>query len=137
MPTSIIPPKIKKQTGVSVVTAIFLVIVLSLMGAGMVSLLTTSQQSISHEITSAKTYMAGRSCLQWGMYQSIYSAASGTNTITFNNTASGLFSSQCITAIDNITADGLTFYNINAIASFGSSANPEYSRREMHLQFQP
>jgi len=138
-PMSITPRSIKKQAGVSVVTAIFLVIVLALMGSGMVSLLTTSQQSISHEITSAKAYMAGRSCLQWGMYQSIYTpaAASSSNTITFNNNTSGLFNSQCATTIDTISADSLTFYNINAVATFGSAASPEFSQREMHLQFQP
>ena len=137
MPMFIIPHNSKHQTGVSVVTAIFLVVVLSLMGVGMVSLLGTSQQSISQEITSAKAYMAGRSCLQWGMYQSIYAAATGANTITFNNNNSGLFNSQCATTIDTIAADGLTFYNINALATFASANNPEFSQREMHLQFQP
>ena len=138
-PMSITPRNIKKQSGVSVVTAIFLVIVLALMGAGMVSLLTTSQQSISHEITSAKAYMAGRSCLQWGMYQSIYTpaAANSSNTITFNNNASGLLNSQCATTISTITNDSLTFYNINAVAKFGSSVDPEFSQRTMRLQFQP
>ncbi len=136
-PMSITPRNIKKQSGVSVVTAIFLVIVLALMGAGMVSLLTTSQQSISHEITSAKAYMAGRSCLQWGMYQSIYSATSGTNAITFNDNTSGLLNSKCVTTVNNITNDGLTFYNINTVATFGSSTDPEFSQRTMRLQFQP
>jgi len=139
MPMSITHHKISKQKGVSIVTAIFLVIVLALMGAGMVSLLTTSQQSVSHEITSAKTYMAGRSCLQWGMYQAIYSAAAanGSNTTTFNNATSGLSNSQCVTAIDTISSDSLIFYNINTVATFGSISIPEFSRREMHLQFQP
>ena len=136
-PMSTIHRNIKKQSGVSVVTAIFLVIVLALMGAGMVSLLTTSQQSIGHEITSAKAYMSGRSCLQWGMYQSIYSSASGSHTNTFNNNASGLFNSKCDTTISTITNDGLTFYNINTVATFGSSADPEFSQRTMRLQFQP
>lgn len=137
MHMSTIRHNIKKQAGVSIVTAIFLVVVLSLMGVGMVSLLSTSQQSISQEITSAKAYMAGRSCLQWGMYQSVYSAATGSHDITFNNNNSGLFNSQCTTSIDTITADGLTFYNINVTAKFGSLTDPEYSKRTMLLQFQP
>ncbi|MFK5915317.1 MAG: hypothetical protein QM484_13180 [Woeseiaceae bacterium] len=134
---SITPHNIKKQSGVSIVTAIFLVVVLALMGAGMVSLLSTSQQSISQEITSAKTYMAGRSCLQWGMYQAVYNATTGTHTNTFNNVNSSLFNSQCSTTIDTITADSLIFYNITAIANFGAVTDPEYSQRTMRLQFQP
>lgn len=133
---------IKKQSGVSVVTAIFLIVILSLMGVGMVSLLSTSQQSISQEITSAKAYMAARSCLQWGIYQSVYPAASppvdieGTN--TFNDSASALFNTRCDTTKTNIiNADNLRFFNITTTAKFGNTLDPEYSERTLRLQFQP
>jgi len=137
MRMSITHRNIKKQSGVSIVTAIFLIIVLALMGAGMVSLLSTSQQSISQEITSAKSYMAGRSCLQWGMYQAVYSATTGTHTNTFNNANSSLFNSQCSVTIDTINSDGLIFYNLNTTANFGNITDPEYSQRSMQLQLQP
>ena len=137
MHMSITHHNLKKQKGVSIVTAIFLIIVLALMGVGMVSLLSTSQQSISQEITSAKAYMAGRSCLQWGMYQAVYSATPGTYTSTFNNSATGLFNTNCTTVISSVSADGLTFYNINATATYSNNTNPEFSQREMRLQFQP
>ncbi|MCK4866001.1 MAG: hypothetical protein KAT06_11335 [Gammaproteobacteria bacterium] len=129
---------IKYQSGVSIVTAIFLVVILALMGTGMVSLLTTSQQSISQEITSAKAYMAGRSCLQWGMYQAIYDAdpwLNNPNIITFNS--GNLVNTQCSSDINVINSDGLTFFDIKATASFGAIAEPEYSERTMRLQFQP
>lgn len=135
MRMSIIHHNIRYQSGVSIVTAIFLVVVLSLMGVGMVSLLTTSQQSISQEITSAKAYMAARSCLQWGMYQTVYTGNTVTHTNTFNS--SGLFNTTCTTSLSSLTTDGLTFYNITAIARFGIAANPEFSQRELQLQFQP
>lgn len=127
-------PNIKKQTGVSVVTAIFLVIILALMGVSMVSILTTSQQSISQELTSAKAYMAGRSCLQWGLYQAIFDADPGNNdphTLNFNN--SGLINTRCVTTFDAINNDGLRFININTTASFGNIADPEFSQRTMRL----
>lgn len=127
----IIHRKIQRQAGVSIVTAIFLIVVLALMGIGMVSLLSTSKQSISQEITSAKAYLAGRTCLQWGMYQAVYTASTGSHTNTFNN------NTACATSLTSITADGLTFYNINTVASFGSLTDPEFSQREMRLQFQP
>ena len=135
MPMSTTPHNINKQSGVSIVTAIFLVMVLSLMGIGMVSLLTTSQQSISQEISSAKAYMAARSCLQWGMYQAAYPAITGTYTNTFSST--GLFNTTCTTSLSNINNDGLIFYNISALAKYGDTNTPEYSQRELRLQFQP
>lgn len=137
MHMSITPHNIKNQKGVSIVTAIFLVIVLSLMGVGMVNLLTTSQQSISQEITSAKTYMAGRSCLQWGMYQAVFNATTGTHTNTFDDTNSSLLNTQCSTEITTLSSDGLIFYNLTATANFGVETDPEYSKRTMRLQFQP
>jgi len=133
MPMSTTHLNIRYQTGVSIVTAIFLVVILALMGAGMVSLLTTSQQSISQEISSTKTYMAGRSCLQWGMYQAIYDAdpwLNNPNIITFNN--GNLVNTQCSSTINVINSDGLTFFDINAAASFGSVADPEFSQRCQH-----
>ena len=131
-------PNIKRQTGVSIVTAIFLVVILALMGAGMVSLLTTSQQSISQEITSAKAYMAGRSCLQWGMYQAIYDADPWNNsphTLTFNNI--GLTNTRCDTGFTVINNDSKTFFNITTTAFFGNDTDPEFSQRQMRLQLQP
>lgn len=136
-------PKYKKQTGISIVTAIFLIVIMALMGVGMVSLLATSQQSISHEITSAKSYMAGRTCLQWSMYQMIY--APGTHVATSNNfnidNSSNLYNSTCIVDIDIIPDADLSpprhFYNINVTASYGDITSPEYSKRKMRIQYQP
>jgi MSHA biogenesis protein MshP len=121
---------IKRQSGVSVVTAIFLVVVLALMGVGMVSLLSTSQQSISQEITSAKALMAGHSCAQWGMYHAAYNATTG----TFSNS---LLNSQCTITLNTIINDGLTFFNLGVAASYGNVTDPEYSQRTLQLRFQP
>ena len=133
----IIRRNFKKQSGVSVVTAIFLVVVLALMGVGMVSLISTSQQSISQEITSTKAYTAGRSCLQWGMYQAVYTGTAVNNTTNFNDVNSGLINTQCVTVIDTVVNDGLTFFNITATASIGGVQDPEFSQRQLQMQFQP
>lgn len=137
IPMSITRHNFKYQSGVSVVTAIFLVVILALMGAGMVSILTTSQQSISQEITSAKAYMAGRSCLQWGMYQATYDVDPWNidpHTLTFNT--AGLINTRCATTFDVISNDGLTFFNLSTTANFGNPNDPEFSQRQMRLQFQ-
>jgi len=137
-------PKHKKQAGISIIAAIFLIVILALMGVGMVSLLATSQQSINHEITSAKSYMAGRTCLQWSMYQMVHAPATHNATINnFNvNTSSSLYNSTCIVDIDLIPdADNnnppLNFYNINVTASYGGITSPDYSKRKMKMQYQP
>ena len=137
-------PKIKNQKGISIVTAIFLIVVLSLMATGMVSLLATNQQSISHEVTSAKSYMAGRTCLHWAMYQMVYNPGSLNSSNDFSvlpDTA--LDNSSCTVNISTIpdhdSDDGvnIVFYNINVVATHGDITSPEYSKRKMRLQYIP
>ena len=131
-------PSFKRQQGVSIVTAIFLIVVLALLASAMVSIFTTSQQSISQELTSAKAYFAGRSSLEWGMYQSVFDndvIGPGTQTLTFN--ASGLTKTGSSVSFINVSADGLNFYTITANANFGIATDPEFSQRRLQLQFQP
>lgn len=140
MHISITRHNIKKQKGVSIVTAIFLIIVLAIMGTGMMSIMLTSQQSISHEYTSAKTYMAGRSCLQWGMYQAIYNETSSLGNVTEFNSL-GLSGTKCNpTDINLITVDSSAnshkFFNISTTAEYGVASLPEYSKRKLNLQLQ-
>jgi hypothetical protein len=140
---------VKKQTGASIVTAIFLIVALALMGAGMVSLLATSHQSINHEFASAKTYMAGRTCLQWGLYQTVYFESGSITTdpngvifaYNFNvATSTYLNNSKCdatISRISTIPVSGggndLKFYNVSVIAENGGKTQPEYSKRTMQI----
>ena len=128
---------IKKQHGASIITAIFLLVILALLGQGMVVLLATSHQAINHEVTSAKAYMSARTCSQWGMYQAVFTSPAGTYDHVFNTSTSNLFNTSCETYIKVTTADGNTYYDINTIAKFSSLSSPEYSRRELRLQFIP
>ena len=135
--------KIHRQGGAAIVTAIFLIIILSLMATGMVSLLATNQQSINNEITSAKSYIAGRTCLQWSMYQIVFSSTTGTYSNNFNDESSNLFNSRCSVDISTIpdhdVNDGrsLIFYNIKVTTEFADSTSPEYSKRTLRLQYLP
>lgn len=70
------------------------------------------------------------------MYQAVYTGNTDTHTNTFNSNT-GLFNTTCTTSLSSLTTDGLTFYNITSIARFGISSDPEFSQRELRLQFQP
>lgn len=137
-------PRIKTQQGASIVAAIFLIVVLSLLATGMVSLIATSSQSVSHEVTSSKSYFTGRTCLQWARYQMVYNPG----TLSASNDFSplpdtALDKSNCtvdITTIpDHDSNDGvnIVFYNIDVTAAFGSITDSEYSKRKMRMQYIP
>lgn len=125
---------LRKQRGFAILAAIFLIVVLALLAAGMVQISSTSHTSLSQEYTSARAYLAARSGLQWGMYQAVY-GGSGNASITFSSGALAGTQASVSSSVANV--DGDTFYTIDANGTYGSSSDPEYSRRRLRLRFNP
>lgn len=124
-----------RQQGFSIVTAIFIIVILALLAVGMLQLISTSQQSVSQEVTSVKAYFAGQTGLQWGMYQSVYAGATGSHTLTLSN--AGLANTSVDLTLSSDTILTNTYYTVNAQAKYGTTAIPEYALRELELRFKP
>jgi MSHA biogenesis protein MshP len=58
-----------RQTGFGLVSAIFLVVVLALLGTAMVAISTTQQQSSALDIEGVRAYQAAKAGIEWGLYQ--------------------------------------------------------------------
>ncbi len=129
------PPAPGNQQGFSLVTAIFIIVILALLAIGMLQLLSTSQQSVSQEVTSVKSYFAGQSGLQWGMYQATYAGATGSHTLTLSN--AGLTNTSVDITLSSDTILANTYYTVNTKAKYGTTAIPEYAYRELELRFKP
>jgi MSHA biogenesis protein MshP len=54
-----------KQTGSALVIAIFIIIVLSALGAALVNMLDSSQEGVAYEVLGTRAYTAAQSGLQW------------------------------------------------------------------------
>lgn len=127
---------IKRQQGVSIVAAIFLIVALALLATAATQLLTTGQQSISQEITSVKSYFAAQTGLQWGMYQSVYATTpSGSHIITLSN--AGLSNTTVNVTLTSNAITGKTYYIVNAKGQYATTTSPEYALRELQLRFKP
>ena len=127
--------KIKRQRGVSIIAAIFMITVLALLATAAVQIVTTGQQSISQEITSVKAYFAAQTGLQWSMYQAVYTSPSSSHTITLSN--GGLSSTTVDVSFSSSTIDSNTFYLINDNGKYSTTSSPEYSSRQLRLRFKP
>jgi len=57
------------QTGFSLVTAIFLLVVLSALGAMMVTFFGAQQQSSALDVMGSRAYQAARGGIEWGAFQ--------------------------------------------------------------------
>jgi MSHA biogenesis protein MshP len=61
--------RIRRQAGVGLVTAIFLLVVLAGLGVAMVSIFTSQQASANVDLLGAQAYQAARAGLEWGVFQ--------------------------------------------------------------------
>ena len=61
----------KKQRGLSLITAIFLVVLLAGLSAAIVTVSVNSQSQSSLDVMGARAYQAARSGVEWGLYQAI------------------------------------------------------------------
>ena len=139
--TFIMFPK-TKQKGFAIVSALFLIVVLSFLGVSMMRIFTSGQQAINQDISSLQSYFAAQSALQWSMYQGI-AAKAGSITIDDNDKHIITFSNQ---GLNNTTANvtfrkntilGTSYYKIRAEADYATTGNPEFSRRKLELRFVP
>ena len=125
----------RNQQGITLVGALFIIVVMALLGTGLLQLTATSQQSIGQEITSVKAYFAGHSALQWGMYQATFAGATGAHTLTF--TQQGLTNTTVNSTLTSTKIAGSTYYQINADGLYGITTDPEFSRRQLNLRYRP
>lgn len=129
-------PNQYSQKGFSIVSAIFLIVVMALLAVGMTKIFSTSQQGISQEITSLQTYLAAQSGLQTGMYQAVY--APPANGVTHNQlyVGNGLTNTTVqVTFLRNVI-DTNTYYQIISRADYLTIAtSPEFSSRSLELRF--
>lgn len=134
--------KIKQeiQRGFSLVTAIFLLVVLASLGAMMVTFFTAQQQSSALDVLGSRAYQASRAGIEWGAFQVVQNggACAATQTLpagtlagTLNNFAVTV---TCVaTTHSDMSAAGgtLTVYNITSTAAFGTPGAADYVERQM------
>lgn len=62
---------VRRQAGVGLVTAIFLLVVLAGLGVASVTLFTSQQASSNLDLEGARAYQAARAGLEWGLYEQL------------------------------------------------------------------
>lgn len=62
---------IRRQAGVGLVTAIFLLVVLAGLAVAMVALGTSQQAGSALDVQGARAYQAARAGIEWGLYQNL------------------------------------------------------------------
>lgn len=139
------------QRGFSLVSAIFLLVVLAALGTFAVTLSTTQHQSAALDVSGARAYQAARAGIEWGAFQVLLAAppqfvigcragATSQSIAPLANTLSGFAVNVTCTATPHnegirTVANGnpIWVYNITSTATQGTPATPDYVERQLSV----
>ncbi|SDZ90066.1 MSHA biogenesis protein MshP [Desulfuromusa kysingii] len=121
----------KKQSGFTLVQAIFILVVLSLLGLVMVRMIGVQSSTSVFALQGARAYQAARSGLEWGAARAkAGESCNGTLDLDSFN-VNVLCSSQPFTEGSIGPYD---VYHINATATFGSYGSPDFISRRVQMK---
>lgn len=120
------------QNGFSLITAIFLLVVVAALVAYITNIRVVQQTTLLYGVQGARATQAARSGIEWGIYQSIVSGSCVGST-SFSDPAFAGFSIQVqcgqTTHIEGITP--IDTFRLTAIASTGSYGSLDYVQRRI------
>ncbi len=130
------------QRGFSLISAIFLLVVIAALGTFAVTLSTTQQQSAALDVMSARAYQAARAGMEWGAYQVLQGGTTCANTNatlpagTLSNTLSGFtVTVACTTSTHSDAGVTINVYNLTSRATQGGVGTPNYVERQVSATF--
>ena len=126
-----IPSILKNNAGFTLVQAIFIVVVLSLLGVAMMRLIGVQSSTSIFALQGARAYQAARSGLEWGAAQaSVGSSCNGTIAVESFSVAVSCSSQQFTEG----PIGPYAVYRISATATYGSYGSPDYVSRRAEMK---
>lgn len=123
-----------QQRGFALPTAIFLLVVLGLLGGMMVAMTSTQQVNAVRDTTGSRAYYAARAGLEWGAYQVLQNNSCSASTALPNAVAATGYSVQvaCSSSgpYDEAGASS-TVYQITSTATTGTLGRHDYAERQV------
>lgn len=126
---------ITAQRGFSIVSAIFLLVVMASLGAFMLTFSTVQQTTSAQDLEGTRAYQAARAGIEFGVYQVLRPgvASCGSTTLTLGGTLAG-FTDNVICSASAVYTEGtntLTIFTITSNASQGAAGSPFRVEREL------
>jgi Tfp pilus assembly protein PilX len=125
--------QIKRQSGVSLVTAVFLITALAVLAAMASRFLIVSSEETINELYSGQALAAAESGVDWAVHDILHSGGSG---ITVDSpVTSG--TSWFTTSVTSVTIGPKTQYTITSTGEAGGSASSPRVQRQLVVKFMP
>ncbi|OEU72259.1 MAG: pilus assembly protein MshP [Desulfuromonadales bacterium C00003107] len=119
---------LRDERGMSLVTAIFILVVLSAIGGYMVLVAGVQSQTTVMALQGVRAYHAARSGLEWGIFQDLASGSCTTGTFDV-----GAFSVAVGCSETTFSEGGQSYnvYRVTSLAQFGIYGNQGYISRQL------
>ncbi len=121
------------QRGISLVPALFLLVVLAALGVIAVRMTAVQQQTVVLAMQSARAYSAARAGVEWSAYQALANASCGAATLSLSEAGLAGFNvnMSCTSSSHSEGPNTVTVYTIVAFAWSGSYGTPDYVSRRI------
>lgn len=127
--------------GFSMISAIFLIVVLALLGAAMAKFSIMQHTTSTQDYQGVRAYLAAQSGVEWGLYRvldpdaapSLPACWSGSASVTLGGDLAGFSTGVSCTQTASTDEDGnsVAVYSIVATASIGSAGTQNYVERQV------
>lgn len=121
------------QQGFSLVPALFLLVVLAVLGAVAVRLSAIQHQTVVLSMQSTRAYAAARAGIEWSAHQAVTSGSCGAATIALSEGGLDGFTVEtlCTTSSHNEGTTTTNVYVLEAFAYAGAYGTPDYVSRRI------
>ena len=122
-----------RQRGISLVPALFLLIVLAALGIVIVKLGAVQQQTVVMSMQSARAYAAARAGVDWAAYQALVNGSCGAASLALSEGGLTGFSvdTTCTSSTHSEGPNTVTVFVIDAFAYAGAYGTPDYVSRRV------
>ncbi len=127
---------VNRQRGFSLVSAIFLLVVLAGLGVYAVRLNTMQQQTVTAGLRAAEAFQAARTGAEWGAYRALNGGvcAAATLNLTEGATAGFRVSLQCSQSTHSEGASTIHVFVFDVRAEAGAYGGPDYVSRRLQTK---
>jgi MSHA biogenesis protein MshP len=125
------------QQGFSLVSAIFMLVVLAGLGVYAVKINTMQQQTVTASLRGAQAFHAARTGISWGAYRSFDADACVSGTLNLTEGAASGFT-VAVTCAQSTHTEGTTtimVFVFEARAESGAYGGPDYVSRRLQAKF--
>ena len=122
-----------EQRGFSLVSAVFLLVVLAGLGVYAVRLNTLQQQTVTAGLRAAQAFQAARAGVAWGAYTALNGGGCGTSTLNLTEGATAGFrvSVQCTQRTHAEGTSTINVFVLDVRAEAGAYGGPDYVSRRV------